>query len=101
MDREQDAIEVEVVTIDGLAPVPVATPDEETPHQQQRHRQQNWQKWQGRIRRLDGRWWPLWLILGAVLLFLLLTVGVVLAVLFVIYLILRSFLLGIVRMFQS
>jgi hypothetical protein len=36
------------------------------------------------LRKLDRRWWPLWVLLGMVLLFLVLTVGVVVGIVFVI-----------------
>ncbi len=44
----------------------------------------SWQNWQGRVRRLDGRWWPLWVLLGAVALVLLLTLGLVVGIVLVI-----------------
>jgi hypothetical protein len=71
-------IEVEVVEIDGIGPVarpqPEATPDQP----------RDWRRWQGRVRRLDSRWWPLWVILGLIAVVLALTVGVVVGVVFLI-----------------
>lgn len=69
-----DTIEVEVLEIDGAAPAaPAPEPAaESTPPP--------WTAWQGRIRQLDARWWPLWVILGVLALGLLLTVGVVVGV---------------------
>jgi hypothetical protein len=87
MTEEKPAIEVEVLEIDGHAPVvkPEPTP---TPRQKQ-----PWQQWQGRVRQLDARWWPLWVILGAIAVVLLLTVGVIFSIIFLILKILR----GIIR----
>jgi hypothetical protein len=99
MEKEQDAIEVEVVTIDGIAPVHESSTRQEKPPQPGGV-PFDWQKWFNRIRKLDGRLWPLWVLLGAVALFLLLTVGAVAAVLFFIYLAIRNFLLGIVSAFR-
>ena len=81
MTRESTDIEVEVVEIDGVAhaaPEPVAY---------QKPPRNNWREWRqysGRIRRLDSRWWPLWVILGIVGLALFLTVGLVIGVIFLI-----------------
>ncbi|HEY8960993.1 MAG TPA: hypothetical protein VIM57_02240 [Luteolibacter sp.] len=69
-----DPIEVEVLEIDGQAPSPVS------PAPELESKQPAWQTWQGRIRRLDGRWWPLWVILGVMGVALLLTVGIVFGV---------------------
>ena len=91
---EPQAIEVEVVEIDGLAPAPRAEPVPET---QARPEWQDWQKWQGRMLKLDSRWWPLWVVLGMIAVFLLLTVGVVVGVVFVIYRIISGFLRALFR----
>ncbi len=90
MTQEPQAIEVEVVEIDGAAP-PVRV---ERARETQR---QNWQNWQGRIRKLDSRWWPLWVVLGAIGVVLLLTVGLVVGVVFVIFQILSAILRAIFR----
>jgi hypothetical protein len=71
-------IEVEVVEIDGVAPV-VATEPGPVPRASR-----DWRHWQGRVRRLDSRWWPLWVILGIIALVLALTVGLVIGVIFLI-----------------
>ena len=71
-------IEVEVVEIDGVAPVVANEPE---PISGERR---VWNQWQGRVRRLDSRWWPLWVILGVIALALALTVGLVVGVIFVI-----------------
>jgi hypothetical protein len=75
-----------------VAPPASYAPQHETPHEPAR----DWQKWQGRIKKLDGRWWPLWVLLGAVAVVLLLTVGVVFGILFLIFSIVRGFIRALV-----
>ena len=87
-NTEPTSIEVEVVEIDGAAPPAKFEAREEAPRQWQ-----DWQQWQGRVRTLDSRWWPLWVLLGAIIVVLLLTVGLFLGIVFVIYRVLS----GIVR----
>ncbi len=88
MTTQSQAIEVEVVEIDGATPpARFETPEASAPRQ-------SWQvNWQGRARKLDSRWWPLWVLLGALAVVLLLTVGLVLGIVFVIFRTLR----GIIR----
>ena len=75
MTREPTDIEVEVVEIDGvLPPAPRAAAEA-------RGDWQDWRSWHGRVRRLDSRWWPLWVVLGIIAVALLVTVGLVLGVL--------------------
>jgi hypothetical protein len=89
MPKETTEIEVEVVAIDGLAPPATPAPTPESTHPP-RHDWQDWRQWQGSVRRLDSRWWPLWIILGILALGLFLTFGLVLAVIFgIVRLILR------------
>ena len=76
--REEQAIEVEVVEIDGAAP-PIRVESRVQPPGP------DWRDWPRRIRALDGRWWPLWVFLGAIALVLLLTLGVVVGVVFLIF----------------
>jgi hypothetical protein len=93
MNQEPQAIEVEIVEIDGVAPpVKVESQPSFSSDSSERGRPQ-WQQWGGRVRQLDSRWWPLWVILGVIVVFLALTVGLVLGIIFVIFRILR----GIVR----
>jgi hypothetical protein len=72
MNKEATEIEVEVVEIDGVTPAVPQAGDEE------QRSQKDWRQWQGRIRKLDSRWWPLWVLLGIIALMLALTVGLVL-----------------------
>ena len=83
MTKEVTEIEVEVLEIDGIAPVVAQERAAVSPPPQQGD-WQDWRQWQGRVRRLDSRWWPLWLFLGIVALGLALSVGLVFAVVFVI-----------------
>ncbi|MGL5019068.1 MAG: hypothetical protein ACRDBP_13105 [Luteolibacter sp.] len=91
MIQESQAIEVEVVEIDGLTPAPRPKVEADSPPRQP------WSNWQGQIRQLDSRWWPLWVLLGTVVVVLLLTVGVVLGILFLIFRIIRGMLRAIFR----
>jgi len=86
MTDEPQAIEVEVLEIDGAAPPAQVETGREA------QSRQPWENWQGRVRQLDARWWPLWLFLGIIALALMLTVGVVLGVIFLIFRIIRGFL---------
>ena len=92
MTNEPQAIEVEVVEIDGVAPPAKVETPEEAPRQWQ-----DWQQWQGRIRTLDSRWWPLWVFLGVIAVALLLTVGVFVAIVFVIFRVLSGLVRAIFR----
>jgi hypothetical protein len=94
MTQEPQAIEVEVVEIDGITPTPGPEVRTDPPPRQPWN---DWQNWQGQVRRLDARWWPLWVVLGTVVVFLLLTVGVVLGILFLILRIIRGILRTIFR----
>jgi hypothetical protein len=82
MPEETKEIEVEVVEIDGIAPV--ARPDHADEIPRRGGDWQDWRQWQGRVTKLDSRWWPLWVFLGIIALGLMLTVGMVIAVVFVI-----------------
>jgi hypothetical protein len=78
MHQDSKEIEVEVVEIDGVAPVVASEPEPVSGERRV------WSHWQGRVRRLDSRWWPLWVILGIIAFALLITVGAVVGVIFVI-----------------
>jgi hypothetical protein len=85
MSKESTEIEVEVVEIDGTAPiVSQHRMDDESSQGSQGFRGRDWQQWQGRIRTLNSRWWPLWALLGIIVVFLLLTLGVVIAAVYVV-----------------
>ncbi len=82
--KETPAIEVEVLEIDGV--VPVAKLD--APENRARPK---WEKWLVLARKLDRRWWPLWVVLGSIFLILALTVGVVLGLVMVMVGLVRGF----------
>jgi hypothetical protein len=90
----EQTIEVEVVEIDGIA-VPPRPVGGEAPHARGRI---DWTMWQGRVKRLDARWWPLWLVLGVIILVLAVAVGMCVAVVFVAWRIFKAFFVGIVRL---
>lgn len=82
--EEPTAIEVEVVEIDGVAPmVPQVRAAEDAPSDDDGR--PTWHGWQGRLATLDSRWWPLWVLLGSIALVLALTVGLVVGVVFLIF----------------
>jgi hypothetical protein len=90
-----DTIEVEVLEIDGAAPAPpIPEPTPESPPPA-------WTAWQGRIRQLDARWWPLWVILGILALGLLLTVGVVVGITVLVLRTILRFMAGIRSLFAG
>ena len=91
MSNESQAIEVEVVEIDGT-PTPAKTANREDAPTGQ-----SWQNWQGRVLKLDSRWWPLWVLLGIVAVALLLTFGVIIGIIVLIFKILRGLIHAVVR----
>lgn len=88
---EAAAIEVEVIEIDGSAPE-AATPIEPPPSP--------WEKWQGSVRHLDRRWWPVWVVLGVIAALLLCTLGVAVALFLVVFIIIRHFVRTLGSMFR-
>jgi hypothetical protein len=72
MKQDEPILEAEVVEIDGVAVEPRM---EENNPAYQRAWRFDWQSWPGKIRVLDKRWAPLWIILGifAVILFLIIS----------------------------
>ena len=82
MTQQSTEIEVEVVEIDGVAPV--VSPERAPSPARVRGEWQGWRHGQGRVSRLDSRWWPLWVFLGIIAVGLFLTVGVVVGVIFLI-----------------
>jgi hypothetical protein len=92
MEREAQAIEVEVVAIDGATP-PAAI-ERAAPGPAPR---QPWREARTRVLQLDSRWWPLWVLLGGLAIALFLTVGVALAVVYLIFRILKGIVNAIIR----
>jgi hypothetical protein len=95
MSQQATEIEVEVVEIDGVAPAVTQAKTGEPA--QQRGDWQDWRKWQGRVRKLDSRWWPLWVFLGVIAVALVLTVGLVIGVIFLILRVLANLVRAIFR----
>ena len=83
MPKQATEIEVEVLEIDGATPV-ITRPEPDEQDRRPHHDWQDWRQWQGRVSRLDGRWWPLWVFLGIIALGLFLTLGLAFAIVFVI-----------------
>jgi hypothetical protein len=94
MTRESTDIEVEVVEIDGVTPVAPETRSDDPPR---RADWQDWRQWRGQVRRLDSRWWPLWVILGFIAMALFLTVGLVIIVIFLIIRLVMNLMRAILR----
>ncbi len=86
---EEKTIEAEVVEIDGIAvmPRPMGA-------KRETRGKIDWSVWHGRVKRLDARWWPLWLIIGFVVIAVMVIVGISTAVIFVVWRILKTILLG-------
>ncbi len=98
MTQPTREIEVEVLEIDGIAPLvtpprPAAAAPPQTPWGE-------WQRWPGRVRHLDRRWWPLWGILAVLGLSVLLTFGLLLGMLVVVWRILRMVIRAVMRPWQ-
>lgn len=90
MNHEPQAIEVEIVEIDGIAASAKFDNPDASALDSSGREQPRWKQWSGRVYQLDRRWWPLWMILGVIVVFLLLTVGLFLGIISVIFLVLRG-----------
>ncbi len=97
MPQDPSAIEVEVVEIDGRIPPPPVPDPERGPAPGQ---WQDWRQWQGRVRTLDARWWPLWLLLGIVAVVLVLTIGLALGAVWLVAKTVRGLLHALFSIFQ-
>lgn len=82
MDREVREIEVEIVGEDAEAPIVSRAEAEDGGGGRRDDEWREWRHWQGRAKTLDLRWWPLWVVLGTIAVFLLLTLGLVIAVVY-------------------
>ena len=79
MSGSEPTIEAEVVEIDGVAV-------ETVPVRGESAQDAPWVRWgalQGGVKRLDMRWWPLWVVLGFFALVVIVAVGLVAAVVIV------------------
>lgn len=80
MSPIEPTIEAEVVEIDGVAVEPRPA------SKQANHQDWNsWGSWQSRVKKLDTRWWPLWLVLGLIVLVVAVAVGMCVAVIWISY----------------
>lgn len=84
MNGNEPTIEAEVVEIDGIAVEPRPVREEKSTDWK------SWSIWQGRVMRLDARWWPLWALLGFIALVIAVAVGMCVAVVFVAYRIFKA-----------
>lgn len=96
MSGNKPTIEAEVVEIDGIAVVPMPVRDDSA-------KGAPWARWgtfQGQVKRLDMRWWPLWLVLGFFALIVIVAVGMVAAVAVVTFRIIAGLLNGMANLFS-
>ncbi len=82
-----ETIEAEIIEIDG------APPPEQPPQSRAEGAGPDWSSWKTRVLTLDRRWWPLWVMLGILLLGAFLVLGVVAGVVLIVFRLMR----GIVR----
>lgn len=98
MKQQEPILEAEVVEIDGVAVEP--RPEVET-SKETRSRRVDWQSWQGKIRVLDKRWMPLWIALGLIAFVLLVTVGLVIGVVAMMFWMVRAVLRAVFSIFTG
>lgn len=97
--KENDQIfEAEVVEIDGVAVEPRPQIDASGSG---RGRKVDWRGLQGKVRLLDKRWMPLWIVLGLIAFVLLVTVGLVTAVIVMIYMMIKALLRAVLSLFTG
>lgn len=78
---EPITVEVEVTEIDGVT----HEADGPAPEPKPSAKPSSWAEWSGRVRTLDSRWWPLWVILGVIGVVLALTIGLVFAAIYLVF----------------
>lgn len=98
MIQEEPILEAEVVEIDGVA---VESRPEVEPNNNSQSRKVDWQGWQGKIRVLDKRWMPLWIVLGVIAFILLVIVGLLVAVFVFLFLLVRAILRAVSSIFTG
>ena len=94
MSNAEQTIEAEVVEIDGVTvePRPAAT-------HTKRSEWNSWGAWQGRVKKLDARWRPLWLVLGFIVLVLVVAVGMCAAIVWIGYKLVMGLAAGFLSLF--
>lgn len=95
MDKETQTFEVEIIEIDGAPPPPAKTVKLDSPFS--RLAQEYWQQKKRRILKFDSRWWPLWVALGTLGIVLLLTVGLFVGIVFLLFRILVAIIKRFIR----
>lgn len=98
MKQDESILEAEVLEIDGVAVEPRPAVDS---YDRDQKRRVDWHGWQGRIRVLDKRWMPLWIVLGVIAVILLLTVGLLVAVFAIIFWVIKSILRAVFSVFTT
>lgn len=96
MSGNGSTIEAEVIEIDGVAVQPRPMREESAKGAPWAR----WGDWQGQVKRLDLRWWPLWAVLGAIALVAVVAVGMCFAVIFVTWQIFKAILRAIANLFR-
>jgi hypothetical protein len=91
MGAVPDTIEAEVLEIDGSPAPPPAQPIPPN------RAGDAWRSMQGKVLRLDRRWWPLWVLLGIIALALF----AVIAFFVVVFLVIAKIVGGILRLFTG
>lgn len=86
MTKEASEIEVEVVEVENTLPAAGRQAARDVPPSTERR---EWRHWQGRVRRIDARWWPLWVIPGIVILGLAALAGAVIGLMMLVFVLIR------------
>lgn len=84
MTKEASEIEVEVVEVENTVPPAGREASRPVPPGG------GWRHWHGRIRRIDTRWWPLWVIPGIIVLGMAAVVVAVIGLVVLIIVLIRS-----------
>ncbi len=98
MKEDLQIFEAEVVEIDGVAVEPRPQVDASGSGGS---RKVDWRGLQGKVRVLDKRWMPLWIVLGLIAFVLLVTVGLVTAVIVMIYMMVKALLRAVFSLFTG
>ena len=96
ISQAEQTIEAEVVEIDGVAVEP-----RPASKQAKNWNSNNWATWQRRVKKLDARWWPLWLVLGFVVMLFVVAVGMCAAVVWIAYKLTIGLFVGFLSLFSS
>lgn len=89
MSKDAGEIEVEVVELENRPP---ASDHGRNHTQASAQGRQAWPQWRGRLRRIDTKWWPLWVIPGLGVLILLAAASLLIGALLAFFLCVRHLL---------